>query len=158
MTGEGKNAAGPDSSATAAGERVHPYRILIAKPGLDGHERGARMVVRALEDAGFDVTYTGIRQTPDAIAEAARASQATVVGLSILSGAHLEMVPRVLDALHRHGLDHLPVMVGGIIPEQDRVALLEMGIAAVYGPGTSTADIVEQVCALAALAQQHSAG
>ena len=144
-------------SSHPVSERL-PYRVLIAKPGLDGHERGARMVVRALQDAGFHVTYTGIRQTPDAIAEAARASQANVVGLSILSGAHLELVPRVLDALQRQGLDHLPVTVGGIIPDQDRLALLEMGVAAVFGPGARTSEIVEHVRSLAARRRAGTSG
>ena len=133
------------------------WRVLIAKPGLDGHDRGARMVVRALRDAGFDVTYTGIRQTPDAIAEAARAAKAEVVGLSILSGAQMELVPRVLDALQRHGLEQVPVVAGGIIPESDRLALLEMGVAAVFGPGTRTADIVDVVRQLASSARQRTA-
>jgi methylmalonyl-CoA mutase C-terminal domain/subunit len=117
-------------------------RVLIAKPGLDGHDRGARMVVRALREAGFDVAYTGIRRTPDEIAEHAARHEAGLVGLSILSGAHLELVPRVLDALQRHGLETVPVVVGGIIPERDRAALLEMGVAAIFGPGTTTKQIV----------------
>ncbi len=117
-------------------------RVLIAKPGLDGHDRGARMVVRALREAGFDVAYTGIRRTPDEIAEHAVRHEAGLVGLSILSGAHLELVPRVLDALQRHGLETVPVVVGGIIPERDRAALLEMGVAAIFGPGMTTKQIV----------------
>jgi methylmalonyl-CoA mutase C-terminal domain/subunit len=117
-------------------------RVLIAKPGLDGHDRGARMVVRALREAGFDVAYTGIRRTPDEIAEHAVRHEPGLVGLSILSGAHLELVPRVLDALQRRGLETIPVVVGGIIPERDRAALLEMGVAAIFGPGTTTTQIV----------------
>ncbi len=113
-------------------------RVLIAKPGLDGHDRGAKVLVRALREEGFDVAYTGIRQTPDDIAAQAHAHGSALVGLSILSGAHLELTPRVLDALERHGLGDVPVMVGGIIPEADRRALLEMGVAAVFGPGTTT--------------------
>ena len=100
------------------------------------------MVVRALREAGFDVAYTGIRRTPDEIAEHAARHEAGLVGLSILSGAHLELVPRVLDALQRHGLETIPVVVGGIIPERDRAALLEMGVAAIFGPGTTTKQIV----------------
>ncbi len=125
------------------------YRVLVAKPGLDGHERGARMVVRALQDAGMEVTYTGIRQTPEAIAEAAQRCGAEIVGISILSGAHMELVPRVLDALHRSGQERTALMVGGIIPEPDRLALLEMGAAAVFGPGATTKEIVDLVQQLA---------
>ncbi len=121
------------------------YRVLVAKPGLDGHERGARMVVLALQDAGMEVTYTGIRQTPEAIAEAAQRCGAEVIGLSILSGAHMELVPRVLDALQRSGEEQTPLMVGGIIPEPDRLALMEMGAAAVFGPGATTKEIVDLV-------------
>ena len=115
-----------------------PYRILIAKPGLDGHERGARVVARTLKMAGMEVTYTGIRCTPEMIAEAAERIQAEVVGLSILSGAHLELIPRVLVALQRRGIGHAVVVAGGIIPERDRPALLEMGVAGVFGPGSRT--------------------
>ncbi len=122
--------------------RPQPYRVLLAKPGLDGHERGARVVVRALQEAGIEVVYTGIRQTPEAIAEAAHRLQADVVGLSILSGAHMELVPRVLDALQQQSLAETPVIVGGIIPEWDKRALLEMGVLAVFGPGARTDDIV----------------
>ena len=139
-----------NTEGAKASQDISPGRILVAKPGLDGHERGARMVVRALQDAGFDVTYTGIRQTPDAIAEATQACQAEVLGLSILSGAHMELVARVLDALQRRGLEHIPVVVGGIIPEHDRLALLEMGVAVVFGPGARTADIAEALRSLAA--------
>ena len=116
-------------------------RVLIAKPGLDGHDRGARMVVRSLRDAGFDVAYTGIRRTPEEIAASAVEFNTELVGLSILSGAHLDLVPRVMDALAERGLDTIPVAVGGIIPEHDRTALLEMGVVAIFGPGAHTADI-----------------
>jgi methylmalonyl-CoA mutase, C-terminal domain len=117
-------------------------RVLIAKPGLDGHDRGARMIVRALEEAGFIVGYTGIRRTPDEIAAEAEAFQAEIVGISILSGAHMELIPRVMDALSQRGLETLPIVAGGIIPDADRTALLEMGVAAVFGPGSRTADII----------------
>ena len=116
-------------------------RVLIAKPGLDGHDRGALVLVRALREAGFGVTYTGIRQTPEAIAQQAGESSAEVVGLSILSGAHLDLVPRVIAALDAAGLDGVPVVAGGIIPEEDRPALLEMGVVAIFGPGSRTADV-----------------
>lgn len=120
-------------------------RVLIAKPGLDGHDRGAKVLVRALREEGFDVAYTGIRQTPDDIAAQAQAHGSSLVGLSVLSGAHLELTPRVLDALERRGLGDVPVMVGGIIPEADRRALLEMGVAAVFGPGTTTGAVAEAI-------------
>ena len=119
-----------------------PPRVLVAKPGLDGHDRGARIVVRALREAGFEVAYTGIRRTPEQIAEQAQAFGAEVVGISTLSGAHMELIPRLIDALERRGLETVPVMAGGIIPESDREALSEMGVAAIFGPGTSTADIL----------------
>jgi methylmalonyl-CoA mutase, C-terminal domain len=121
-----------------------PIRVLIAKPGLDGHDRGARVVVRALREAGMDVTYTGIRQTPEAIAAAAKEHDADVVGLSILSGAHLTLFPRVLDALQAAGIDasSLVLIAGGIIPDEDAPALREMGFAAVFGPGTDTRELV----------------
>ena len=117
-------------------------RVLIAKPGLDGHDRGARVIVRLLREAGFEVRYTGIRRTPDEIAEQAREFGAEAVGLSILSGAHMELVPAVMDALQRAGLEHVPLIAGGIIPPQDRTALLEMGVAAIFTPGTRSADLV----------------
>lgn len=122
-----------------------PGRVLIAKPGLDGHDRGARMVVRSLRDAGFEVDYTGIRRTPQEIAEQAAGFGAEMVGLSILSGAHMELVPRVMDALAERGMDTVPVTVGGIIPERDRAALLEMGVVAIFGPGARTEDIRKAV-------------
>lgn len=117
-------------------------RVLIAKPGLDGHDRGARVIVRLLRESGFEVEYTGIRKTPDEIAEQAREFRAEVVGLSILSGAHMELVPAVMDALQRAGLEHLPLIAGGIIPPQDRTALLEMGIAAIFTPGARSDDLL----------------
>jgi methylmalonyl-CoA mutase C-terminal domain/subunit len=118
-----------------------PVRILIAKPGLDGHERGALVLVRALREDGFEVDYTGIRHSPEAIALRAKESGADAMGLSILSGAHMELIPRVLDAMRDLNLDDLPVLVGGIIPEEDKIALLEMGIVAVFGPGSRTDEI-----------------
>ena len=120
-----------------------PPRVLVAKPGLDGHDRGARVVVRALREAGFEVAYTGIRRTPEQIAEQAQTFDAEVVGVSTLSGAHMGLITRLMDALERRGLETVPVMVGGIIPESDRTAMLEMGVVAIFGPGTSTADILK---------------
>lgn len=113
-------------------------RVLIAKPGLDGHDRGAKVVARALRDAGMEVIYTGLRQTPEMIAEAALQEDVDAVGLSILSGAHMSLVPRVMDLLRANGQTNVHVFVGGIIPEADIPALLACGVKAVYGPGTST--------------------
>ena len=120
-------------------------RILVAKPGLDGHDRGAKVVARALRDAGFEVIYTGIRQTPEMIAEAALQEDVDVVGLSILSGAHMALCPRVVELLHAEGMDDVIVLVGGIIPDDDVEPLKQLGIAGIYGPGTSLADIVAEV-------------
>ena len=116
-------------------------RVLVAKPGLDGHDRGAKVVARALRDAGFEVIYTGIRQTPEMIAEAALQEDVDVVGLSILSGAHMALCPRVVELLRQQGLDDVMVLVGGIVPDEDIEPLRQAGIAAVFGPGTSTQDI-----------------
>jgi methylmalonyl-CoA mutase C-terminal domain/subunit len=120
-----------------------PIRVLVAKPGLDGHDRGARVIARALRDAGMEVIYTGIRQTPEMIVHAAAQEDVAVLGLSILSGAHLEIIPQILNLLKQQGLDDVMVLLGGIIPAPDRAALTEMGVAAVFGPGTSTRQIVE---------------
>jgi methylmalonyl-CoA mutase C-terminal domain/subunit len=117
-------------------------RVLLAKPGLDGHDRGAKVVARALRDAGMEVIYTGIRQTPDMIVEAAIQEDADVVGLSILSGAHLELLPPIIEGLRGKGREDALVIAGGIIPEDDITALQQMGIKAVFGPGTSTEDII----------------
>ena len=127
-------------------------RVLVAKPGLDGHDRGAKVVARALRDAGMEVIYTGIRQTPDMIAEAALQEDVDVIGLSILSGAHMELFPRVIKALKDRDVDPKDVLLfaGGIIPDADIQPLKEMGFAAIYGPGTSTEDIIKFVNAWAA--------
>ena len=117
-------------------------RVLVAKPGLDGHDRGAKVVARALRDAGFEVIYTGIRQTPDMITEAALQEDVDVVGLSILSGAHMALVPKVKDALNKAGLDDVVLLLGGIIPDEDLPALQAMGVKGVFGPGTPTQQIV----------------
>ncbi|MGQ9492087.1 MAG: cobalamin B12-binding domain-containing protein [Anaerolineae bacterium] len=118
-------------------------RVLVAKPGLDGHDRGAKVVVRALRDAGMEVIYTGIRQTPEMIAEAALQEDVDVVGLSILSGAHMALCPRVVELLRAQGMDDVVVLVGGIIPDDDVEPLKELGIKGVFGPGTSTQEIIE---------------
>jgi methylmalonyl-CoA mutase C-terminal domain/subunit len=115
-----------------------PARVLIAKPGLDGHDRGAKVIARALRDAGMEVIYTGLRQTPEMIAEAALQEDVDVVGLSILSGAHLTLVPRVREAMNAVDLADVPMIIGGIIPEADHAALKTHGVAAIFGPGTST--------------------
>ncbi len=120
-------------------------RVLIAKPGLDGHDRGAKIVARALRDAGMEVIYTGLRQTPAMIAEAALQEDVDVVGLSILSGAHMTLVPQVLQALRERGLEDVPVIVGGIIPPQDVAKLQALGVYRVYGPGTPTQRIADDI-------------
>ncbi|HEY7064036.1 MAG TPA: cobalamin B12-binding domain-containing protein [Chloroflexota bacterium] len=139
----------PAPDAAAAAEAVPPLsppaRVLVAKPGLDGHDRGAKIVARALRDAGMEVVYTGIRQTPAMIAEAALQEDAEAVGLSILSGAHLTLVPRVRDELRARGLDDVVLWVGGILPAQDVAPLQELGVDAVFGPGSPLADTVHFV-------------
>lgn len=120
-------------------------RVLVAKPGLDGHDRGAKVVARALRDAGMEVIYTGLRQTPEMIAESALQEDVDAVGLSILSGAHMALVPRIIELLHLNGQDNVRVFVGGIIPDEDTPRLLEMGVAGVYGPGTITDEIVNDI-------------
>lgn len=120
-------------------------RVLVAKPGLDGHDRGAKVIARAFRDAGMEVIYTGIRQTPEMIVQAASQEDVQVLGLSILSGAHLEIMPAILELLREQGMEDVLVLLGGIIPEQDRLALEEMGVSAIFGPGTSTHQIVEFV-------------
>lgn len=117
-------------------------KVLVAKPGLDGHDRGAKFVVRALRDAGMEVIYSGLRQTPDMIAESALQEDVDVVGLSILSGAHLEVFPTVMEKLKAKGLK-VVVVAGGIIPEEDVPALKKVGVNAVFGPGTPSAEIVK---------------
>ncbi|MDE2511623.1 MAG: cobalamin B12-binding domain-containing protein [Elusimicrobia bacterium] len=120
-----------------------PIRVLIAKPGLDGHDRGAKVIVRALRDAGFEVIYTGIRQTPDMIAAAAMQEDVDAVGLSLLSGAHLTLFPEVVKKLKKSGLKDVLVFGGGIIPDEDVPALKKAGVDRVFGPGTSLSAIVD---------------
>ena len=120
-------------------------KIVIAKPGLDGHDRGAKVVARALRDAGFEVVYTGIRQTPEMIAETALQEDADLVGLSILSGAHLELFPRIVNELKKRGMEDVVLFAGGIIPQEDIPQLQGIGIKAIFGPGSSTRDIIEWV-------------
>ncbi len=119
-----------------------PIRVLVAKPGLDGHDRGAKVIARALRDAGMEVVYTGLRQTPETIVDAALQEDVQVIGLSILSGAHNAVVPRVLELLERNGMKDVKVVVGGIIPDQDAEALRQQGVAAVFQPGASLDSVV----------------
>ena len=118
-------------------------RVLVAKPGLDGHDRGAKYVVRALRDSGMEVIYSGLRQTPDMIADAALQEDVDVVGLSILSGAHNELFPHIVEQLKKRKMDRVLVIAGGIIPEEDHAALNKVGIKGIFGPGTPTKDIAE---------------
>jgi methylmalonyl-CoA mutase C-terminal domain/subunit len=120
-------------------------RVLIAKPGLDGHDRGAKVIARALRDAGMEVIYTGLRQTPEMIAEAASQEDVDIVGLSILSGAHLALVPRIRQEMDANGLQDVALLVGGIVPDEDIQQLKDMGVSAVFGPGTNTEDIVTHI-------------
>ena len=120
-------------------------RVLVAKPGLDGHDRGAKVVARALRDAGMEVIYTGLRQTPEMVVEAALQEDVDVIGLSILSGAHMALVPRVLELLQANALEHIKVFLGGIIPDEDAPRLKEIGVVGIYGPGTLTEDIIRDV-------------
>ncbi len=129
-------------------------RVLIAKPGLDGHDRGAKVIARALRDAGMEVIYTGLRQTPEMIASAAAQEDVDVIGISILSGAHNVLCPELVRLLKEKGVEDVPVVVGGIIPEGDIPGLKEAGIAGVFLPGTSTQEIVDFVRKLAQ--QRHS--
>jgi methylmalonyl-CoA mutase C-terminal domain/subunit len=118
-------------------------RVVIAKPGLDGHDRGAKVIARALRDAGMEVIYTGLRQTPEQIAAAALQEDADVIGLSILSGAHMHICPRLMTLLKEQGLDHVLVLVGGIIPDQDIPKLRDIGITGVFLPGSPMQDIID---------------
>ena len=120
-----------------------PVRVLVAKPGLDGHDRGAKVIARALRDAGMEVIYTGIRQTPQMIVQAAVQEDVEVLGLSILSGAHMEIIPEIMGLLRQQDMGDVMVVLGGIIPEEDRQALAEAGVNAVFGPGSSTQQIVD---------------
>ena len=120
-------------------------RVLVAKPGLDGHDRGAKVVARALRDAGMEIIYTGLRQTPEMIAEAALQEDVDVIGLSILSGAHMALVPRILELMKANGQEDVKLFLGGIIPDEDVERLKVMGVSGVYGPGASTEDIVAEI-------------
>lgn len=121
---------------------MRKIRVVIAKPGLDGHDRGAKVIARGLRDAGMEVIYTGLRQTPEQVVAAALQEDADVIGLSILSGAHTQICPRVMDLVREHGLDDVLVVVGGIIPDMDVPRLEAIGIRGIFRPGSSMADIV----------------
>ncbi len=120
-----------------------PLKVLIAKPGLDGHDRGAKVLARGLRDEGFEVVYTGLRQTPEMVVTAALQEDADVVGLSILSGAHMTLVPKICRLLHEAGMDDVLVVVGGNIPDDDVPALRDAGVAQTFGPGTTIAEVAE---------------
>jgi methylmalonyl-CoA mutase C-terminal domain/subunit len=122
---------------------LNRIRVLVAKPGLDGHDRGAKIIARALRDAGMEVIYTGLRQTPEMIVNAARDEDVQVIGLSILSGAHMAIVPKVLELMRNEGLDGVLLVVGGIIPQDDAAQLKQMGVAEVFQPGSSLDSVVE---------------
>lgn len=120
-------------------------RVLVAKPGLDGHDRGAKIIARALRDSGMEVIYTGLRQTPEMIVEAALQEDVDVIGLSILSGAHMAITPRIFELMKANGMNDVQLIIGGIIPDEDVLELKKMGVSGVFGPGTSTDVIVEHV-------------
>ena len=124
---------------------MRPIRVLVAKPGLDGHDRGAKVVAAALRDAGMEVIYTGLHQTPEMIATAAVQEDVDVVGLSILSGAHMTLFPRVRELLHEQGRDDILVTGGGIIPREDMESLKQKGIGTLFGPGTKTTDLIDYI-------------
>jgi methylmalonyl-CoA mutase C-terminal domain/subunit len=126
-------------------QSARKIRVLIAKPGLDSHDRGAKVVARALRDAGMEVIYTGLRQTPEQIAETALQEDVDVVGLSILSGAHRTLFPRIMDLLREKGLADVMVFAGGIIPEEDVAEMKKLGIEEIFGPGTTTDTIIQYV-------------
>jgi len=137
-------------------ESVRPIRVLIAKPGLDGHDRGAKVVAAALRDAGMEVIYTGLHQSPEMIANAAVQEDADVIGLSILSGAHMTLFPRVLNLLREAGRDDVLITGGGIIPKEDMDELQRLGTGKLFGPGTSTSDLVDYIRAW--FAEREGAG
>lgn len=122
---------------------TRPIRVLIAKPGLDGHDRGAKVLVRALRNAGFEVIYTGLFQSPEMIATAAMQEDVDVVGISILSGAHLSLFPRIMEALRDRGLDDVLIVAGGTIPDEDVETVKQLGVAAVFGPGSSLKETID---------------
>lgn len=145
-------ASAPKKKAPPARTKSGPIRVVVAKPGLDGHDRGAKVVARALRDAGMEVIYTGLKVTPEQVVQTAIDEDADAVGLSILSGAHMHLVPRTIELLKKAGAKDIPVFVGGIIPTEDAEKLRKMGVAGVFGPGTSTETIVAEVRRIAGAA------
>jgi len=125
-------------------------RVLVGKLGLDGHDRGAKIIARMLRDNGMEVIYTGIRQTPSMVTRAALEEDVDLIGISILSGAHMDLIPVLFQELEENGASDIPVIVGGIIPDQDRINLLEMGVAEVFGPGTKSEEIIKFVRSIVA--------
>ncbi|HYA67482.1 MAG TPA: cobalamin B12-binding domain-containing protein [Acidimicrobiales bacterium] len=135
-----------------------PYRVVVAKPGLDGHDRGAKVIARALRDAGFEVIYTGLHQTPEQVVQAVVQEDADAVGLSLLSGAHMTLVPRVIDGLRAQGLGDVVVMVGGIVPDADIPVLEEMGVHRVFTPGAALQGIVQWLAETLDAREEAAAG
>jgi len=136
---------------------LRPIRVLVAKPGLDGHDRGAKVVAASLRDAGMEVIYTGLHQTPEMIATAAIQEDVDVVGLSILSGAHMTLFPRVLELLRQHGREDILITGGGILPREDMEELQRMGVGKLFGPGTPTTELAEYITAWFAERQKQEA-
>ena len=134
---------GPRFVRYSPGMTTRPVKVLIAKPGLDGHDRGAKVLARGLRDEGFEVVYTGLRQTPEMVATAALQEDVDVVGLSILSGAHMTLVPRICRLLRDEGLDDVLIVLGGIIPDDDVKALRDAGVSGIFGPGTTIGEVAE---------------
>ncbi|MDP9382822.1 MAG: cobalamin B12-binding domain-containing protein [Chloroflexota bacterium] len=148
----------PNSLPFEAGPSAPRIRVLVAKPGLDGHDRGAKVIARALRDAGMEVIYTGLRQTPEMIVEAALQEDVDVIGLSILSGAHMAIFPRIMQLLKENRIENVLIVAGGIIPAEDVPRLRELGISAIFGPGSSLKDIVDYIRANVDPARQHALG
>jgi methylmalonyl-CoA mutase, C-terminal domain len=145
MVAQTPSNAGAQQQAQHGSETVRKIRVLIAKPGLDGHDRGAKIIARALRDAGMEVIYTGLHQTPEMVAEAALQEDVDAVGLSILSGAHMALFPRIVEEMKKRGLDDVLIYAGGIIPDDDIPAIKAMGVAGVFGPGTPMEEAVRFV-------------
>src|ERR671931_1252877 len=143
MTGPRPGRSGGRSRRYSRAMAERPLKVLIAKPGLDGHDRGAKVLARGLRDEGFEVVYTGLRQTPEMVVTAALQEDVDVVGLSILSGAHMTLVPRITKLLRERGMDDVLVTVGGIIPDDDVPSLREVGVASVFGPGTTIREVAD---------------
>lgn len=150
--------ASTEASSAAVAPAAPRIRVLVAKPGLDGHDRGAKVIARALRDAGMEVIYTGLRQTPEMVVEAALQEDVDVIGLSILSGAHMALTPRIMQLLREHGMEHVLVVLGGIVPEQDIAEVKRQGVAEVFGPGTPLKNIVEFIRTHVDPSRQHAAG